>query len=316
MILSGAGIRYFSSGINTDRAYPMGVMQNKCPCWWEGPDGSRVLMMYMWGYADAEQWGLDKDFDLVRAGVLGKLQGYRGPHRLPLRRGVPPRRLLDNEAITPRLVENVRRWNGRYEYPQIIFSPNAEFFEYIEKRYDDKLPTYRGSAGTYWEDGAGSSARETALDRRAHEELSNGEKFLALADRIGGTSRYRPDEINQAWRNCILYDEHTWGAYCSIDQPESDFTKAQWKIKSQFAVDAAQEAKSILDRGARPWRRWCGATAPPWSSSTPRAGRAPTWCSSSCPRGWARPSGMSHRRRRRRARCSWSRTSRLVVIGC
>jgi hypothetical protein len=32
-------------------------MQSKCPCWWEGPDGSRVLMMYMHGYAHASGWG-------------------------------------------------------------------------------------------------------------------------------------------------------------------------------------------------------------------------------------------------------------------
>ena len=183
--------------------------------------------------------------------MVGKLQGYQDRTDYPFDAVFLHGAFWDNEPITPRLAENVKRWNDRYEYPRLIFSPNAEFFEYIEKHYGDKLPVYRGSAGTYWEDGAGSSARETALDRRAHEELSNGEKFLALADRIGGTSRYRPDEINQAWRNCILYDEHTWGAYCSIDQPESDFTKAQWKIKSQFAVDAAQEAKSILDRGSK-----------------------------------------------------------------
>ena len=36
MILSSAGIRYFSSGINNDRAYPFTQMQSKCPCWWEG----------------------------------------------------------------------------------------------------------------------------------------------------------------------------------------------------------------------------------------------------------------------------------------
>ena len=45
----------------------------------------------------------------------------------------------------------------------------------LEKHYGDQLPVFRGSAGTYWEDGAGSSARETALCRNAHEAVANGE---------------------------------------------------------------------------------------------------------------------------------------------
>ena len=60
MILANAGIRYFSSGINNDRAYPFTHLQNQCPCWWEGPDGSRVLMMYTWQYAQCSQWSLDQ----------------------------------------------------------------------------------------------------------------------------------------------------------------------------------------------------------------------------------------------------------------
>ena len=110
---------------------------------------------------------------------------------------------------------------------------------------------FRGSAGTYWEDGAASSARETALCRNAQERLAGGEALLALADRIGAAKTYPAEELYQAWRNCILYDEHTWGAHCSISQPDSDFTKAQWKIKAQFALDADRQSKAILDQGSR-----------------------------------------------------------------
>ena len=126
----------------------------------------------------------------------------------------------DNQPLNVHLAEVAKQWNDRYEYPKIILSHNAEFFEYIEKKYGEKLPVYRGSAGTYWEDGAGSSARETALDRNAHERLANGEKLLVLADRIAAAHRYNAEEIYRAWRNCILYDEHTWGAFCSISEPD------------------------------------------------------------------------------------------------
>ena len=60
----------------------------------------------------------------------------------------------DNVALNPKLAEVCKEWNERYEFPKIILCRNAEFFEYIEKNFADKLPVYRGSGGTYWEDGA------------------------------------------------------------------------------------------------------------------------------------------------------------------
>jgi hypothetical protein len=250
MILANAGIRYFSSGINNDRAYNFTQMQNKCPCWWAGPDGSRVLMMYTWQYAQASQWALTESFEQSRARVLANLQQYEARADYPYDAVFLHGAVSDNQPLNAKLAEVAKQWNDRYEYPKIILSHNAEFFKYVEKKYGDKLAVYRGSAGTYWEDGAGSSARETAMNRRAHERLANGEKLLALADRIGGTHNYNAEEIYQAWRNCILYDEHTWGAYCSISEPDTAFTKAQWKIKAQFAVDADKQARAILDKGA------------------------------------------------------------------
>ena len=251
MILAGSGIRYFSSGINNDRAYNFTRMQERCPCWWEGPDGSRVLMMYMYGYAQASGWGLDQSLETARANILAQLQRYAERKNYPFDAVFLHGAVSDNQPLNARLAEVCKAWNERYEYPKLILSPNADFFAYIEKRYGGQLPVFRGSAGTYWEDGAGSSARETALVRTAHEQTAAGEKFLALADHIGGTKLTKPAEIYGVWRNCLLYDEHTWGAYCSISQPESEFTKAQWKIKAQYALDAAKGAKQIFDHGSQ-----------------------------------------------------------------
>jgi len=249
MLLAGSGIRYFSSAINNDRAYTFTHMQGKCPCWWEGPDGSRLLMMYTHGYSQANGWGLDQSVETARSQIMGNLQRYEQRPDYPFDAVFLHGAVSDNCPLNPKLADVCKAWNERYEFPKVILCHNAEFFQYIEKQYGEKLPVFRGSAGTYWEDGAGSSARETALCRNAHEGVANGEKFLALADRIGGTKQYQPEAIYNVWRNCLLYDEHTWGAHCSISQPESDFTKAQWKIKAQFAVDADAGAKKVLDQG-------------------------------------------------------------------
>ena len=102
----------------------------------------------------------------------------------------------DNKPLNAHLAEVVQQWNDRYDFPKIIFSHNAEFFEYVEKHYGDKLPVFRGSGGTCWEDGAASSARETALCRNAHEGLTSGETLLSLADRIRpGTRLSRRNDL-------------------------------------------------------------------------------------------------------------------------
>ena len=249
MILAGSGIRYFSSGINNDRAYTMTQMQGKSPCWWEGPDGSRVLMMYMHGYAHAGGWGLDQSLSVARSRILGSLRHYEGRKDYPFDAVFLHGAVSDNCALGPRLAEVAKAWNDRYEFPKVILCHNAEFFEYIEKNYGDKLSVFRGSAGTYWEDGAGSSAAQTTLCRNAQEDLANAEKFLAIARRIRPGIAYPASDIYSAWRNCLLYDEHTWGAHCSISQPESDFTRAQWKIKAQFGIDAGRQAQALLAQG-------------------------------------------------------------------
>jgi len=250
MILAGAGIRYFSSGSNRDHSYPFNHLFGSRPFWWEGPDGSRVLTLYVENYSYASRWALDTNLSTARARVIEALGEYEKRTDYPYDAVFLHGAVSDNCPLKPELASVVKEWNERYEYPKIILSHNADFFAYFEKKYGDKLPVFRGSGGAYWEDGAGSSARETTLVRNAHEAVGNAEKLLALAERIGGGKRYHADAIYNTWRNCMLYDEHTWGAYCSVDKPESDFTKAQWKIKAQFAEEAIIGAVRLLDQGS------------------------------------------------------------------
>ncbi len=86
--------------------------------------------------------------------------------------------------------------------------------------------------------------RETALNRAAAERLVQAETLFAMLQ----PAAYPTDAFDQAWRNVVLYDEHTWGAHCSITEPESDFTKAQWAIKQKFALDADSQSRELLEQ--------------------------------------------------------------------
>jgi len=88
----------------------------------------------------------------------------------------------------------------------------------------------------------GRTGRGRRRGRRLLTALVQAEALYAMLDPGG----YPAEKFYEAWRNVILYDEHTWGAHCSISQPESDFTKAQWKIKQAFALDADAQSRRLL----------------------------------------------------------------------
>ena len=47
----------------------------------------------------------------------------------------------------------------------------------------------------------------------------------------------------------MLYSEHTWGAWNSVSDSENPFVTlaSQWQVKRQFAVDAENESKKLLN---------------------------------------------------------------------
>jgi hypothetical protein len=47
-----------------------------------------------------------------------------------------------------------------------------------------------------------------------------------------------------------LFDEHTWGAYSSVEAPHSLFSQAQWNRKAGFAYTAAMEGHNAVAKAA------------------------------------------------------------------
>ncbi len=244
-ILAGAGIRYFSAGLNLTRGSSFNQLFNK-PFYWQGPDGSSVLTWYSPGYAYAGSLRLFNGVAEAEPHVQRFLQGFERPD-YPYDAVLAFGGVSDNVPLNVGLAPTVDEWNRKYAYPKIILCRGPEFFQHIEANFRDRIPTYSGCGGVYWEDGAGSSAMETAKVRQAKETLATAEKISSLAWLLHGTP-YPKADFDRAWKNAILYDEHTWGAAQSISQPESEQTVRQWKVKSQFAVDADRQAKALADR--------------------------------------------------------------------
>jgi len=271
-ILAGAGIRYLSVGVNQSRA-PL-FKQNihhKSPFWWVGPDGQRVLTWFAQGYhqgnklalttradtrritPDAEannQWvGMEQMRDRIEAAVMWWNGREDYPYDAVLFHGTHD----DNVYIYADTAKAVEEFNKRYAFPKIVLCSNQTFFEYIEEHFADHIPTVRGCGGSWWEDGAGSSAFETAVNRRTHQDIIAAEAAWALAKATGAVKRVPQERLDQAWENILLYDEHTWGSQHSIGDPSSDPVQRQWAIKAGFAADAAEQTRQLLADGMGQW---------------------------------------------------------------
>ena len=143
------------------------------------------------------------------------------------------------------------QWNAKHAYPRLIIATTSEAFHAFEKRYGDKLPTYRGDLTPYWEDGAASGARETALNRHSADRLLQAETLWALLN----PASFPAADFAAAWKNVALWSEHTWGAYNSISEPDLPFVKTQWKFKQAWALDADRQSRKLLEQGPRVARR-------------------------------------------------------------
>jgi hypothetical protein len=243
--MAQAGIRYFSVAPNYfDRIGTILVEWENKPFWWIGPDGQSKVLVWIpfWGYAMSHRYGrmspaLVEDF-------CEGLEKREYPYDIAYVRWAGHG---DNAVPDPAICDFVREWNMTHASPRFVISSTSEAFRAFEKKYGECLPEVRGDWTPYWEDGAGSSAAETALNRASSERLVQAEALWAMLS----PRDYPAAKFETAWNNVLLYSEHTWGAFCSISEPANPFTTDQWTIKQAYATVANLQSRQLLGEAAQ-----------------------------------------------------------------
>ena len=246
--MAQAGVKYFSFAPNYfDRmGLTMEVWQDK-PFWWISPDGINKVLCWCptRGYALGHLIGPGEALARFIPTYLNELKQKKYPYDITyIRWNVHG----DNGAPDEQLSDVVRAWNQKYAEPRLIISTTAEAFRRFEQKYGKSIPQFRGDYTPYWEDGAGSSAFETAMNRASAERLVQAETLWAIRN-IGN---FDSGLFYEGWRNILLYSEHTWGAHNSVSEPDKEFVKEQWRIKRGFAVDADNISRKLLQRATEP----------------------------------------------------------------
>lgn len=247
-VLANSGIKYLSMGTNPfDRIGDIIQKWGDKPFYWVSQSGQEKILcwIHQLGYANFHT-GLGY-LNLPKVLKEEKIFSYLNQSNesaypydiLILRYNIG----ADNGPTDKTLAQTVKEWNEKYVSPKLVISTTTEAFKKFEEKYGKEIPAVTGDLTGYWEDGAASSASETSINRRSAARMVQAEALYALLD----PKSYKKDEFKDTWQKVLLYDEHTWGSWNSISEPEADFTKQQWKVKQAFALNAAKESVQLFN---------------------------------------------------------------------
>jgi alpha-mannosidase len=250
--LAQAGIKYFSSGPNYVPFLPDGGDRigftlkswGDRPFYWVSPSGGQKVLFWMAGrgyswFHGLNQGNLGSSSERPILDYARELADRGYPYDM-----VQVRYTVggDNGPPDPALPDMVKAWNERYESPRLVIATSRQMFEEFERRHGASLPAFAGDMTPYWEDGAMSSAAETVATRTAVQRLLQAETLWAMRD----PASFPSGDFEAAWRQALLFDEHTWGAANSISQPDNPEVKTQWDYKKSFALEADKASRVLL----------------------------------------------------------------------
>ena len=250
--LALAGIKYVSSGPNYmpslfdggDRiGWALKAWGDK-PFYWLSPSGRERVLFWMAGRGYSWFHGLNM-------GSLAKAPSYRIFEYMDelAEKGYPYSMVQvrytvggDNGPPDPELADYVAKWNATYASPKIVIATASAMFMEFERRHGALVPEFRGDFTGYWEDGAASTAKETAMARTSAGRLVQAEALWSILGRPGFPS----EKDEEAWRQVVLFSEHTWGASDSVSNPDGEGPRAQWEYKKAFAGKAEEMSNELL----------------------------------------------------------------------
>lgn len=258
--MAANGVKYYSPGpnyvpfygkIGNDRAAALHIEWGDRPFYWQSQSGTDRVLVWQAGrgYSWFHGWlagrlsvcGLDPIWN-----YLTELETDEFPYNTCYLRYTVHG---DNGPPDELMPEVIRAWNERYDSPQFRISTAGEFFADFEKRYGAQLPTYGGDMTPTWEDGAASTARETATNRESAARLVRSSVLWSMLTPQGDFPR---EAFNEAWKNVALFSEHTWGASASGPDPHSKFTRDLWAGKKMYADSAEHQSRRLYAQAIAP----------------------------------------------------------------
>ncbi len=186
-LLRHAGIEFLHLGCNAASQSP----QVPLLFWWEGPDSSRLLTMYVaegygTGLLPPENWPYRTWLALIHT---GDNQGPPKPDEVA-------KLLSELQNKRPGVKVQIGRLS---DFADAILAENAE------------IPVVRGDMPDTWIHGPMCDPRGAHLARTVRPEIGTTESLNTLLRLWGANVNDATPTIHAAYEKSLLYGEHTWG---------------------------------------------------------------------------------------------------------
>lgn len=250
-VLAQGGVKFLHMGNN----WPAGFVKMPGLFWWEGPDGSRTLVMHSVNYGSSDAFW-PKDW--IDAGPRERQFGHGlvPPADWPYE--VWPAIVVTPDNSGPPEADAVKAYfaDAQKQMPGVKFRVGTldEFAAAILKENPD-LPVVKGQMTDNWIHGILSDPAGSKLTRETHPLLAAAEVQRTQMQAWDIALPSAKAQIATAYENLLLYSEHTFGGAASIDLYGEAFKKvdpktvahleASWQDKFDYIKKAHDIAQTL-----------------------------------------------------------------------
>jgi len=233
-ILIQNGIRYFIAGVNDKYSSSLKIPGKVNLFYWEGPKGNKVLT---WISKNSYMEGILLGSSSALEEYISELEEEGYPYD-----SIALLVASDNGGIGSGLMTFLKFKKGFFnEDLQVIFSTPSEFFEHIERKYEEEIPTFKGDWSGSWEIVKTVSPFSSSMVRWSQDVLEDMLKSNLI------------DKDDKSFENIIenilLYCEHSnpngagWPGKLTYDQiVESN------EITLSYVLNSYDEIKNFLKK--------------------------------------------------------------------
>jgi hypothetical protein len=236
-VMAGSGVKYMVTGANTFIGVATGLAPGKVPFYWEGPDGSKVLLWISQGnrgaYVEAvteyylDPFSLDpytarRPFEMFNPDMIGKTTPIQemeiGMTNLLNRYNQAGYKydavmaMYSHDFVEPTDVLNLQRaidlWKRHHPEIELKIATPPEFFKYIEGKYGSQIPTFKGEWSGLWSESKTQSPRISAAARYTHDHAPAAETLWSAI----AMTRKIPSPVGNfasIYDLMFTYDEHS-----------------------------------------------------------------------------------------------------------
>ena len=212
-----AGIDAFITqkiGWNDTNVFPYRVF------WWEGPDSSRILTYFPFGYVNT----IDDPYGLVDQ--LRQFEANTGFTKLCVLFGVGDH----GGGPSIEMMNKIDKLKELDIYPNIEFNTATNYLDYLKHQDLSSLPVWNSELYLEYHRGTFTTQAKTKENNRKSEILlTNTEKFSLFSSIIGGS--YNQNDIDDAWKIVMFNQFHDILPGSSIREvyfdAEQDYSEAK-----------------------------------------------------------------------------------------